>query len=470
MTEDLYRLSIVEASNLLRTKKLSPVELAKYMLGRISALDPLLNTFIHINAEDVLTDAAHAETEIMHGRWRGPLHGIPIGIKDLIDVRGMPTTAYSATFKGRVADTDAYCVARIRKAGAIILGKQSTWELGIGGSSFDLPWPPARNPWDRDRDPSGSSSGPAAAIASGLCMGAIGTDTGGSIRGPAAWCGVAGLKPTFGCVSRSGVVPFSGTMDTVGPLAWTADDCALMMEAMAGHDPRDSQSLARADGLLARSPTVEIRDLKFGVPRHFFDDEVPAGPEIHKAFEASVEFLVKSGAKVKDVTLEPFSTYIETASHISPREGFEQYGRVLADSPHLFAARTRERIATGAGVSAEDYEKACQKRKKLTADLDGVLEDVDVLILPTACRTAGPLGEDTFAPGFQPFYNRPFNVTGNPALAVCNGFSSDGLPLSLQIVGRHFEDNVVLAVGSALEKHHQTRTRRPAIAERDTLS
>lgn len=232
-------MTIAEASAKIRAKTMSPVELTRAYMARIKALDGQLNSHILVLEDQAMTAAKQAEAEIMGGGWKGPLHGIPIGLKDIYNTAGIATTGHSDLFKDHVPTEDAFTVKCLRDAGAIFTGKLSTWEFAIGGTSFDLPWPPARNPWDLARDPSGSSSGSGAAVAAGLCAGAMGTDTGGSIRGPAAWCGIAGLKPTYGWLSRRGILPLSFSLDHAGPMCWTSEDCALMMQALTRHDPLD---------------------------------------------------------------------------------------------------------------------------------------------------------------------------------------------------------------------------------------
>src|ERR1700712_5195740 len=241
---DLHFLTIAQASAQIKARKLSPVELTRALLARVKRLDGMLNSHLLVLEEQALADATKAEAEIAAGRWKGPLHGIPIGLKDIYNTAGIRTTGHSALFKDHVPTEDAFTVSLLRSAGAVITSKLATWEFAIGGSSFDLPWPPARNPWDVSLDPSGSSSGSAVAVAAGLCLGAMGSDTGGSIRGPAAWCGIAGHKPTYGLLSRRGILPLSFSLDHAGPMCWTSEDCALMMQVLASHDPLDAGSAA----------------------------------------------------------------------------------------------------------------------------------------------------------------------------------------------------------------------------------
>jgi aspartyl-tRNA(Asn)/glutamyl-tRNA(Gln) amidotransferase subunit A len=462
---DLHFLTIAEASAQIKARKLSPVELTEAMLVRVKRLDGMLNSHLLVLEEQAMADAKKAEAEIAAGRWRGPLHGIPVGLKDIYNTAGIRTTGHSALFKDHVPTEDAFTVSLLRNAGAVITSKLTTWEFAIGGSSFDLPWPPARNPWDVSLDPSGSSSGSAVAVAAGLCMGAMGTDTGGSIRGPAAWCGIAGHKPTYGLLSRRGILPLSFSLDHAGPMCWTSEDCALMMQVLASHDPMDSGS--------APVPTVDYRaglgkslsGVRVGVVRHFFEKDLLTDPETIAALDASIIVLRDLGAVVGDVTLAPFGAYADCGSLISRSEAYSIHQHWLRTSPELYGSFGRHRLMAGAFILAADYINAQRERARLVAEFSETMKTVDVVIFPTARCPARPIGEDSMASGFQPFFNRAFNVIGTPALSVCNGFSQTGLPLALQIGGRAFEDALVLQVGDALERALGTRTRRPALAQ-----
>ena len=463
MTE-LAFMTIAEASQRLRDRQLSPVDLARHYFSRVKALDGQLNAYILPLEEQAMAAAAVAEAEIAAARWIGPLHGIPIGLKDIYNTAGIPTTGHSALFKDHVPAEDAHTVALLRKAGAVFTGKLSTWEFAIGGTSFDLPWPPARNPWDLTRDPSGSSSGSGAAVAAGLCMAAMGTDTGGSIRGPAAWCGIAGLKPTYGYLSRRGILPLSFSLDHAGPMCWTSEDCAIMMNVLAAHDPMDAGSASVPNIDFTAQLGFGLAGLRVGVVRHFFETDLSTDDETIAALEASLAALRDMGASVRDVTLSPFGLYTDTGSLISRTEAFAFHQHWLRESPEKYGAYGRQRLMAGAFVSGADYVNAQRQRAKLVAELAEVMKTVDVVVFPTARCPAREIGEDSMAEGFQPFFNRAFNVTGSPALSMCNGYSASGLPLSLQIGGRPFEDALVLKVGDALEKALGTRSRRPTFA------
>jgi aspartyl-tRNA(Asn)/glutamyl-tRNA(Gln) amidotransferase subunit A len=467
VTTESHFLTIAQASALIKAGKLSPVELTRSCIDRVHRLDAHLNSHLLLLEERAMADAARAEKEIARGAWKGPLHGIPIGLKDIFSTAGIRTTAHSALFKNHVPTEDAFAVTLLRKAGAVITSKLATWEFAIGGSAFDLPWPPARNPWDLSLDPSGSSSGSAVAVAAGLCAGAMGTDTGGSIRGPAAWCGIAGLKPTYGLISRRGILPLSASLDHAGPMCWTSEDCGLMLQALACQDPFDRGSVPAPATDYTAGIGAGLRGLRAGVVQHFFETDLRTDPETIAALDASVLALRDMGALVQPVRLSPFGTYAEAGSVIARHESYAVHRDWLRASPELYGAFARHRLTAGAFVTAKDYINALKQRTRLIAELAEVMQTVDVLIFPTARCPARPIGEDSMASGFQPFFNRVFNVTGNPALSICNGFSRTGLPLSLQIGGRPFEDALVLQVGHALERATGTRERRPPSGQHD---
>jgi aspartyl-tRNA(Asn)/glutamyl-tRNA(Gln) amidotransferase subunit A len=457
-------LTIAEASQLIRARKLSPVELTQQCLDRIGRLDGELHSFILLLADEALAQAKQAEAEIAAGRWRGPLHGIPFGLKDIIAYKGHPTTAHSAVLKGHVSQDDAFVTARLREAGVVFLGKLSTWEFAIGGPSHDLPWPAARNPWNTAHDPAGSSSGSAAAVAAGLCLGALGTDTGGSIRSPASLCGIAGHKPTYGLVSRRGVLPLSFSLDHVGPMCWSTEDCALVLQAIVGHDPRDVASATTP----LKDPTLGggLKGVRIGVIRNFHEKDFPATAEVIGALNESLAALRDLGASVSDVSLSPLQAFQSAGLLISRSDAFAIHGKTMRENAKAYGAIGRRRIIAGAFASASDYVNAQRQRVKLTAEVANVMRDVDILVCPTSREAAPKLGDYAHHVGGNTHYCRPFNLTGQPALSVCNGFSADGLPLSLQIAGRHFEDDLVLRVGDAYEKATSFRGRRPKIAER----
>ena len=282
-------LTIAEAGALIGKRELSPVELTESRLSRIERLDGKLHSFIRVLREPALTAARAAEAEIMAGNRRGPLHGIPIGLKDIYETKGVPTTGHSKILIDHVPQQDATSVRRLTDAGAIVLGKLATHEFALGGPSFDLPWPPARNPWDTSRFTGGSSSGTGAAVAAGLVLGGTGSDTGGSIRGPAAFCGLAGLKPSYGRISRAGILPLAFSLDHAGPMAWTAEDCAIMLQAMAGHDARDPASADRPVPDYRAALSGDVKGLRIGLIRHFYENDNPADEATRQGIAAAVK-------------------------------------------------------------------------------------------------------------------------------------------------------------------------------------
>src|SRR5438270_3454979 len=302
-------MTAAESAQAIAARKLSPVELMAALLDRISRLDPKLNAFIRLDGDAALAAARAAESEIASGRLRGPLHGVPVGIKDIIDFAGLPTTCHSKMLIDNVAAADAVCVLHLRGAGAIVLGKLSTHEFAIGGPSFDLPWPPARNPWNPDHHPGGSSSGSGSGIAAGLFPLALGSDTGGSVRNPASACGIVGMKPTYGLVSRRGVFPLSFTLDHVGPMTRTVADNALLLDAIAGHDPADPGSSASGARYFGRMLDRGVRDMRIGFVRHFHEVDKPAHPEVTAAVEDAARVLQAEGAQVRSVTLPSLNEF-----------------------------------------------------------------------------------------------------------------------------------------------------------------
>lgn len=459
-TQTFQSPTLAQTSTAISSGLVSPVDVVNRHLDAIAANDGRLSSFVALRREEALNEAKQAEAAITAGRRIGPLHGIPVAVKDIFDVEGMETTGQSATLIGNMASEDAVSVSLLKKAGAIVIGKTTTWEMAIGGLSLDIPWPPVRNPWGKDRDPSGSSNGSAVAVAAGFCLAALGSDTGGSIRTPAAWCGVAGLKPTFGLVSKRGVLPLAYSQDHVGPLAWTSEDCALIMDAISGFDSFDVSSANVQISPMSESIGKSLKGLRVGVVRHFFENEQPAGEETIKATELSLDALRELGAVVKDVTLSPLKDYNAIGTLTSRAEGYAVHKKAIQASPEKFGTSARRWIMSGAFISAGDYVNILRHRARLIAEMRQVMATCDVILLPTAGQPAGLLGEEGKGTPSQSFYTRPFNVTGNPALSVCSGFSQTGLPLSLQIAGRPFEDAMVLQVGDAIEKAMGTRTRR----------
>ena len=457
-------LSATEIAQAYAAKTLSPVELVKVLLARIDVLEPKLNAFTCLDAQAALQAAHQAESEIAAGRSRGPLHGVPIGIKDIIDVVGLPTTAHSKILVDNVAKADAAVIQKLRQAGAIVMGKMSTHEFAIGGPSFDLPFPPARNPWNRDYHPGGSSSGSGAGLAAGLFPLALGTDTGGSIRNPASACGIVGLKPTYGLVSRRGVFPLSFTLDHVGPMTRTVADNALLLDVIAGHDPADpgsAASSARGFGaLLGRG----VRDLRIGFVRHFHERDMPAHPEVAAALEDVARVLQAEGAQVRTVTLPALTEFSGINRVILCSEAWSIHQKWLRERPGDYGKLTRRRLLPGAFMTAGDYVGAQRRRTELIAAVEDQLRDYDVLLCASAMDPSSRMDDPAETARTYPRQARsPFNVTGHPALAMMSGLSHAGLPMSVQFVGRYFDDATVLRVAAAYEKATGWHKKRPPI-------
>ena len=458
-------LPITAAAELIANRRLSPVELTRAYLDRIEQLNGTLHTYVRVLHDDAVAAARAAEAEIMAGNHRGPLHGIPIGLKDIYDTTGIPTEGGSKSCLGRVPTEDATTTRLLKQAGAVLLGKLTTWEFAIGGTAFDTPFPPARNPWNIEHDPAGSSSGSGAAVAAGLCAMAMGSDTGGSIRWPAAWCGLAGLKPTYGRVSRAGIMPLSFSLDHAGPLTWTVKDAAVVLQVIAGHDPGDPASAKHpVSDYHAALVGGDLKGIRLGVARTMFERDCVASDEVLAAFNRSVEVLRELGAAVSEVELPPLALYNATAFLIARGEGFAIHAKTLRERPQDYGGLARDRLTIGAYVRASDMVQAMRRRLMLAEATDAAMRNVDAILLPTAPDPAPRLAE--LAPYFgnqRPTYMRPFNLTGQPALSVCNGFDSTGLPLALQIVGRCFDEETVLRIGDAYERATPWRERRPSL-------
>jgi aspartyl-tRNA(Asn)/glutamyl-tRNA(Gln) amidotransferase subunit A len=458
---ELAFLTIAEASRLIANRKLSPVELTEACLGRIADFDRQLNSFVTLTADRARAEAKKAEIAITAGGPVSRLHGIPYCLKDIYDTAGIRTTAMSKLLADNVPTRDACCQEKLASAGAVLLGKNATWEFAHGGPSWDILFPPARNPWDRTCSPAGSSSGSAAAVAAGFAPATLGSDTGGSIRGPAAACGITGLKPTYGLVSRRGVIPNCFSHDHAGPLAWTSEDVAILMQVIAGHDPEDPASANVMIPDYSAALTGEVKGLVIGVPTAWLEDEMSLSAGTKAAFEAALDVFRGLGASVRPVTLPPLQRFDDTKKTIAVAELFSIHGKDLRTRPELFGASLRYRIIAGGLVRAEDYILAMRLRTDLARRLQAVLSTVDLMMLPTS-EPAGKLEPVPPSSLFtKPSLTSPFNVGGNPALSVCSGFAASGLPFSLQIVGKLFDDATVLRAGDAYEKATPWRDKRP---------
>jgi len=453
MAAPLHELSIAEAGKRLRAGTLTSTALTEYALKRIATLDPRLNAFLLVTRERALADAALADREIKSGVDKGPLHGVPYALKDIYDTAGIRTTCHSKVMIDRVPAEDSVVEAKLRAGGAVLLGKLATHEFAIGGPSFDLPFPPARNPWNPDYFTGGSSSGSGAAVAAGLTRLALGSDTGGSIRGPAVYCGVVGLKPTYGRVSRRGVYPLSYTLDHAGPLARSVEDAALSMQAIAGHDPLDPASAEVPVPDFAAGLKQGVGGMSFAYPRKFFTQADGVSPEVIAALDAAAQVFAKLGAKVEEITLPECDLFNACCRVILSAEAYSVHAGNLKKRPHDYGRYAYQRMIPGATLTAADIVQAFRVRRVLTDLINKeVLGRHDAIVTANALAPASRLDSFPEDVSFKmPLQTSPFNVTGNPALAVPIGFSSAGLPLGMQIVGRAFDEPTVLRIGAAYE-------------------
>jgi aspartyl-tRNA(Asn)/glutamyl-tRNA(Gln) amidotransferase subunit A len=461
---DLAYLSIAEGSRLLRARKLSPVEWTKALLDRIAAVDPHYNAFLVVTADRALSQARAAEDEIAAGRWRGPMHGVPYATKDIFDVEGMATTCHSKIRMDHCATADAFVIRKLRQAGAVLLGKTALHEFATGGPAFDLPWPPARNPWNRDHHPGGSSSGSGAALAAGLAPAALGTDTGGSVRNPATCCGVIGLKPTYGAVSLGGVFPLTHSLDHVGPMTRDVEDNAILFHAIAGHDPDDPTSAQRQAGDCLADLKRGLKGLRIGVIEHFYTKDAKADPEQVRGIERALDVLRKLGAAVRPIRVSPLSLWTDCNRTIHQAEAYAIHERDMQERPEDFATLTRNRLLPGAFVSAAKYIKAQQLRAALCREFAQAMRDLDAVVtlssLLLPCRIDDPAA---IARTYDQQCRLVFNVTGGPAISVPTGFSASGLPLAMQIASRAFAEPIVYRIAQAYYEAAGFTNQRPPI-------
>ena len=466
MSGELCYLSIAEAARRIRARTLSPVELTDAYLARIEALDGQLNAFITVTVDLAREQARSAEAEIAKGNYRGPLHGIAFGLKDMIETRGVLTTAHSKVLADNVPAVDANVVKRLYAAGTVLLGKQALHEFAHGGPSFDLPWPPARNPWNTGHYTGSSSTGSGAAVAAGLGAFSLGTDTGGSVRTPSWMCGVVGFKPTFGVVGRGGVIPFSSSCDHVGPLTRTVEDAALVLQAIAGHDERDLGSSRRPVPDLTAGLARGIRGMRFGVLRHHFEEDTRPNAELVQALEAALQVLCDLGAQVEDVRVRSLHEFYSVRVMLTESELFARHQHHLrkhaSDYGHHFLGRTLAATL----FSGADYIAAQRERRRMMAEMQPLYAKYDAFIT-TGAGPAPHLNSHRSIGAAQkwttPSMGTMFSVTGAPALALPCGFSKSGLPLGMQIAGRPFQDAAVLAIGHAYEQATRWFERHPAL-------
>ena len=444
----MTEITIAEAADLLHRKQISPVELTTSCLDRIEELNPTVNAFITVMHDSALVQAREAEDEIRAGNWRGPLHGIPIGLKDLIDTAGVKTTCASALFAERVPGEDAEVVHRLKRAGAVLIGKQNMQEFAWGGTSASSYFGAVHNPCDSERIAGGSSGGSAAAVATGMCFGALGTDTGGSVREPAAFCGIVGLKPTYGRVSTRGVFPLSFSLDHVGPLCRNIIDTALLLQAIAGYDKSDTTSVdwpveSYTDSLNLRSkPRIGV------VRRPFFDD---LDPEIENAINNALKQISYLSSDILEVDLPA------TPGAVQAAEVYAVHSKYFTASPELYGPWMRERMRQAAAVDAATYIQARQELDRVRRSAPEVFANVDLLVTPTTPVppiTLKEAMEMSPEPAGELWLRntRPFNAYGFPTISIPCGFTRTGLPIGLQIAGPNFAEASLLSFAYALEQ------------------
>ncbi len=462
--DDLAFMSIAELAPRLAAREISPVEVTDALLARIERLEPRLNGFITLTAEAARHAARAAEAAIMAGAWLGPLHGIPVAIKDLYATRGVLTTFGSPLFAEWVPEFDAAAVERLKRAGAVLLGKTNLHELAYGTTSANAHYGAVQNPWKADHHPGGSSGGSAAAVAAGLAFAAMGSDTGASIRQPAACCGIVGIKPTFGRVSKYGALPLAWSMDHVGPLTRTVRDAALVLQALAGFDARDPSSVRRDVPDFCAGLERGVAGCRIGVVRRFFFDD--CDPEVVRAVEAALGVLEGLGAAVEEVDLPGIEAAYTAGTITIAVEGTAYHAADLRARPELFSDEVRAAFELGAFYQGTDYVQAQRLRRHLMTETErGAMARLDAVVMPTSPLAATPItGSPPEHAMLRPRNTMPFNVLGLPAISVPCGFTSAGLPVGLQIAGRAWDEAGILRIAHAYEQASPWHRQRPPLA------
>jgi aspartyl-tRNA(Asn)/glutamyl-tRNA(Gln) amidotransferase subunit A len=460
----LHDLTIAEAGRRLRSGALTSVQLTEHALARVAAHDDRIKAFILLTRERALEDAARADRELKTGRDRGPLHGVPYGLKDIYSTAGIRTTCHSRLLVDNVPREDCFVEARLRAGGAVLLGKLATHEFAIGGPSPDLLFPAPRNPWNTDHITGGSSSGSGAAVSAGYVRMAMGSDTGGSIRGPSFLCGVVGMKPTYGRVSRRGVYPLSFTLDHCGPLAWTVEDAALSMQVVAGYDPQDPGSVDTPVPDFAAGLGQGVKGLRIAYARDLFATKTGLHPQVLASIDAAVATLRGLGASVEEVAFPSFDLFSASGRTILAAESLAVHEHDLRTRPQMFARFAWQRLIGGVGVTGADYVQAMRLRRELALAVNRQIFDrFDALITASTLAPAtrmDAMGGDS--PSLGGSHSMMFNVTGNPALCLPTGFA-DGLPIGLQIAGRAFDEPTLFRIGAAYEAATRAKPRRPML-------
>ncbi|WP_101951144.1 amidase [Mycobacterium sp. 3519A] len=461
-----WKLDISTVAALIASQSVSPVDLTTMMLGRIAKIDPALQSYVTVLGEQALNDATVAADEIAAGRNRGPLHGIPIAIKDIYDTAGIRTTSCSKVREHHVPTADATTVRKLKEAGAIVLGKVTTHEFAFGFDSA-----PTKNAWNLDHIPSGSSGGSAAAIAAGLCFAATGSDTGGSIRAPAAANGIVGIKPTYGRVSKAGVTVLSWSLDHTGPMARSVRDLAVLLDVMAGHDASDPHTKDVDVPPYTAGLTGDVAGMRIGVPLNYFTDDVQ--PAVTEAVEAAIEHFASLGAEIVRVRIDDISGALDCMVAIATAEAAVFHQRALRECPDLFGDETRLLLEAGSAMPASTYINAQRARAVIQSHIAEALREVDLLVTPTQPATAMKVGQSLSRIGareesvfeMSARFCVPFNLAGLPAASVPCGFDSHGLPIGLQIIGKPFDETTVLRAADAYQRSTDFWTKYPAIAE-----
>jgi aspartyl-tRNA(Asn)/glutamyl-tRNA(Gln) amidotransferase subunit A len=449
--------SLAQAARAIETKRISPVELTDVCLARIARGNSQLNAFVTVTEEQARAQAREAERAITAGNWRGPLHGIPIGLKDVFETEGIATTANSYQLIDYIPDRNCAVAERLAECGAVVVGKLVCHEFAFGAPSWDLPRPPARNPWDLSRSPGGSSSGTAGAVAAGMVLGGIGSDSSGSVRSPAALCGIVGLKPTYDVIDRRGIIPLAPSLDHAGPMCWTVEDCGILLQALArrtGHDPQPGRGTTALDG--------NIKGTRLGVVRHFFTEDSAISAAGMRAIDVALEVLRELGCVVRDVQLPPLADWMASGFLILLAEAFALHEHWLKTRPERYGASFRDAVMLGATISSADYLQAVRRRAELNTAMNEVMKHCDLLVSAVQPGEAPRLDAVRKWGLFErPSYALPFNLTGQPALSLCCGFGDEGLPLAIQLAARPFDELTLLRVGHAYETATTWRDHRP---------
>ena len=456
-TPDITGMTVKQASELMRSKAASSAELTGECLARIKKVQPVLNAFITVTGDEALAQARALDAELLRGKWRGPFHGVPVALKDNIDTAGVRTTGASHLFENRVPTEDAEVVRRLKNAGAVFLGKLNLHEFAYGGTSAVTYFGPVHNPWDPTLTPGGSSGGPGAAVAADMCFASIGTDTAGSVRIPASYCGIVGLKPTYGRVSIRGIIPLSWSLDNAGPMCKSVEDTALLLQVMAGYDPLDTTTVNVPVPDYVRALRRPTSKLRIGLPRKPYFDNL--SPDVGQAIDAALAVIQKLTASMTDVTLPP----VAPGGPIMGVEAYTYHEQWVKKTPELYDPPIRAALERGAKIDAETYARALRDLAQSRRDIRKVFDEVDLLVLPTMADPPFKI-EVGLTKNVSARNTLPFDVYGIPTISIPCGFTSAGLPVGLQIAGAHWAEPTVLALAHAYEQATEWHTRHPKLS------